>query len=231
MLNYKFEGSATNTGRTAPDYNAIAQSVDYVLSQDGLGDAAQFKANLDDDEDTAWVRIDNIQPLLQSMDALTLGVWFKQETITTDGVLLDFLASANGSGGGIRISNGADSETLEACFASSSEELNCGDIDLGAGYDGSQWHHLLVHLPQSNGNVEIQIDGVTELVLTNGGSASILNALMANSMTWGFASGFIIDEIKIFDRSFDAQEQCVLIIEGTWNNVNSSCDSTPTGND
>ena len=196
-----------------------------------MGDAAQFKSTLDDDEDTAWIRIDNIKPLLQSMDALILGVWFKQETITNDGVLFDFLASANGSGGGLRIGNGADSETLEACFASSSDELSCGDIDLGAGYDGTQWHHLTVHLPQSNGNVEIKIDGVTQLILSNTNSASILNGNMADSMTWGFASGFIIDEIKLFDRSFTPEEQCVLVIEGTWNNATSSCDPTPAGND
>jgi hypothetical protein len=54
---------------------------------------------------------------------------------------------------------------------------------------------------------------------------------MADEMTWGFGSGFIIDEIKIFDRDFNAQEQCVLVVGGSWDVNAGSCDPTPVIND
>ena len=230
-MNYKFEGTSVNTGRTAPEFDAVSESVDYIDSQAGLGSAAQFKTDLDTDQDTSWIRIDEIKSAIGSANQLIIGVWFKQETIADDGTLFDFLSSTPSNGGGVRVTNGVDQETLEACYAKSGAGQVCGDIDLGAGYDGTQWNHLIVRIADNTGNIEFSIDGVVQLILNNPNAAPILSAFMANDMTWGFGSGFIIDEIKIFDLDFNAQEQCVLVIDGTWNAATESCDPTPVIND
>ena len=86
----------------------------------------------------------------------------------------------------------------------------------------------MVRLTSSNSAVDVSLDNVLHVTLPNAQANQILSSAMAADIIWGLGSGFVLDEIKIFDRVFTAEEQCVLVIEGTWDTNPNSCDPTPT---
>lgn len=120
--------------------------------------------------------------------------------------------------GGFESYHGASGENLVTCVSGNPTLSAC----VQASYPVGQWNHLPIRYagsstqPGGGGDFEIYLGGALAATIPNPAGDVIFSSGQANAAMVGQHSNFAIDELSVYNSVFEPEDQCAIVIGGTW---------------
>lgn len=210
LLRFALDGDGKNTGSLG-GYTFAVESGAFVAG-------GKFDKALD-----GYGRIRGIRQVLSSLTKVTISMWVK----TAQQPFLPFIDNWQnlepGPYGGLQL--GWSSGNITACVATKNARFLSATAacDTFAPPSLNAWHNFLIRYDGTGlgdgggGPTAFFVDGVLMLDRTNNAqNYPVFNGEMKDDLSMGLPNA-TNDEIRIYDRVFDAGMQCAVVIGGNWN--------------
>jgi hypothetical protein len=203
ILRYSFEGNASNSGRLA-GFDGTATRVTYPAGKFGLS-GIKF-----DGTNESRVRVSGSRTVFGNGHKWTISLWFKEDVLIAGNDLWTFRGLAgwesyHGLAGGDRIY----SCSAGGCFSFPTPPVGT-------------WHNIVYRYDGVSSTVgapvEFYVDGRFQGRIANPALLPLISAGVQDIII-GYrfhGSTFYVDEFRVYDQVFTEEEQCELVIGGTW---------------
>lgn len=213
LVRWEFEGNTNNSGTVNGYALATPSGASYVTGKVGM--AISFGAG-------QYSNVGGIRSLIGNLPKVTFALWIKEPGNLNSVSVLDVINRSTSPYGGVQL--GFASNTTALCVATTTSSL------LGAGCGGptspsaNTWHHWIVRYNGTStgggggGPTEIYVDSVLAYTQVNDTANNPVFTSTGISDTFSLGtSNVVVDDVKIFNTTYDLQTQCTGIIGGTWN--------------
>jgi hypothetical protein len=212
MLYWAMDGNVNNTGALSGYTLQTPAGISYATGKFGM--AASYSS-------TQYSFTDGGRTTLGTYADVTIGFWMRAPTGLTGSVFFDNNNRSTAPYGGIQLAlNGS---LINMCAATTSSSYLGGSCLGFNSASGDVWHHYIVRYDGTGtgtgqgGPVEVYIDDVLVHTRANDGNNNpVFNSTgMVDRMTM-YASGGLLDDVRIYNQVFTRAEQCTYVMRGTW---------------
>lgn len=212
LVHWSFEGNTNNTGSVMGYALATPAGAAYVPGKVGMG--ITFGAG-------QYANVAGLRFLVGDLPKVTFAFWLKEPGNLNSASVLSVINRTTSPYGGVQLGLSGTSSSL--CVATTSASL------LGSGCTGAtapsanNWHHWIIRYNGTNtsagggGPTEIYVDDL--LVHTQANDTAndpvFTNNGIPDTLTLGYP-GTSLDDVEIFNTTYDLAMQCTGIIGGTW---------------
>lgn len=161
---------------------------------------------------------------LGSYGQSTISIWV-HDFVGGQGVLFDCNNRSTSPYGGIQVyPSSITAGKFSVCSSSSANSFLEGGCTEDFGLTSGAWHNVIFSYNRdiTNHNIDIYVDGSATPVHTipNNTANPIFGPGMTDALYVG-GSMMTIDEVRIYNQTFAVDQQCTVVLGGTWNG--SSC--------
>jgi hypothetical protein len=209
---YSFDGTGANSGTLTGYSLSTFGTTSFVAGKFGL--ALQFGTG-------GYATVTGMRALLGAAAQATIAFWMYQSAQLSAQAFWDDDNRQTAPYGGVQL--GQTAGQISVCASTTSNAFLGGSCNGFASPSVLAWHHWLIRYSGTGtgagqgGPVEIYVDGA--LVHTRANDVSndpVFTATgIPDAMTIG-GNGGIMDDLRIYSRTFTQAEQCTRIIGGSW---------------
>lgn len=211
LLHYAFDGDATNSGPLS-GYDGTVTSVTFPAGKSGQ--AIKF----DGTAGTGATLTGTSEVFARGGSDWTISLWFREDQKQPESLLWDFRAPARGW----QTYHGTEELPDQRMITCS--DGGCFSFISGEG----AWHNIVYRYDGVSatvgGPVQIFVDGMLTGELPNTGSLPLVGAGVTDIRLGNLAatsilgpSVFYVDDFRIYNVVFTPQDQCTVVVGGTWN--------------
>jgi hypothetical protein len=213
LVQWQFEGNTNNTGSISGYALMTPAGASYTTGKVGMAisfGAGQY-ANL-----TTGMRL-----LLGSLPKVTIAFWLKEPGTLNSAAVFDVINRTTSPYGGVQLGFASNMSSL--CVSTTTNMLltaGCGGATTPL---ANAWHHWIIRYNGTStatgggGPTEIYVDGVLAFTRMNdtANNPVFTSTGIPDGLSVG-ASNTMLDDLRIYNSTYDLATQCTAIIGGAW---------------
>lgn len=212
ILYYKLDGSAKNASPLGAVHDGTESSVGYTTGY--IGKAALFQGG-----SSSYIKLADTATPMSNDDAYTISLWvdeYKPQTDTQQRFLFNFFGSA----GGIEVyrQNSLKNE-LYIAIKTETGKTNSTSFQFAP----LKFTNLIFEYPGLGKDITVYQNDVKVATVRNPDGKNVFAAKQLSSMLLGQNSLFIIDDVRVYNTTYNSAVKCTDILGGTWDYVKGVC--------
>ncbi len=211
-FHWTFDGNTNNTGSVTGFALQTPAGINYVTGRIGTM-AGSFASG-------QYSNVAGMRAQLGTYAKVTFAWWQQDPGNASSVAILDDNNRSTSPYGGVQL--GFSGSTTSLCVSTTTNAFLSGSCGGPNSPSANAWHHWIIRYDGTGtgtgqgGPTDIYVDDVLLYSRANDSSNNpVFTSAIPDTFTFG-APGFVVDDLKIFDQTFDVATQCTGVIGGTY---------------
>jgi hypothetical protein len=219
LLYYPLDTSGANMGSLAGYALSLTGAVTFGTGK--INGAAQFASG-------AYGTVQgSARAVLGVYPQYTISFWVNSSSPNTSNSFFDFNNRTTAPYGGIQLGY-LSATQFSMCVATTSNSYLTGSCPVFAAPASGSWHNVIIRYAgtgtAAGQGAAVQVyedDVLTTTIANDANNDPVFNQGISDSLSMGTGPGIALDDVRVYNTTFSAADQCTLVIGGTWSG--SSC--------